>query len=97
MRRRLPLLLLLAIILAGGAPRAERAAHPRPGLSADEITYATAAVQLVDQRTYTQTHYPPGAPALFAVAYALGGRANTAQLVVRPANPCPHASRTLPL
>jgi hypothetical protein len=44
-------------------------------------------VQLVDRRTYTQTHYPPGAPALFAVAYALGGRANTAQLDIPAAYP----------
>lgn len=79
MARRAPLLLLLAIVVAGGALRAERAAHPRPGLYADETAYARAAVELAEG-TYTQTHYPPGTPALFAVAYALGGRADSPAL-----------------
>jgi len=74
MRRRAPLLLLLAIVVTGGALRAERAADPRAGLHADEVTYVRSAIELADRRTYSQTHYPPGAPALFALAYALGGK-----------------------
>ena len=72
--RRASLVLLAAITLAGGGLRAAQAVDPPPGLNADERAYVRAAVRLVDERRYVQTHYPPGTPGLFAVAYVLGGR-----------------------
>jgi 4-amino-4-deoxy-L-arabinose transferase-like glycosyltransferase len=71
------LVILLVIVTAGGAFRAWEAAHPYLARqSPDEVAYARLAVGLVDQQRYgdprlDSLHWPPGAPAMFALGYAL--------------------------
>lgn len=67
---------LAAVVLAGGGLRACNAATPTRGQSADERAYAKLALNLANQHDYGGTvgladplHWPPGAPALFAVAH----------------------------
>jgi hypothetical protein len=71
-------LVLLAVIVAlGGALRAWHAAHPTTLYqSADELSYGKLAIDLADNHDYGTSrsglqdplHWPPGAPALFALA-----------------------------
>ena len=72
-RPRAWLVLVVAIVLAGGALRAAQAAHPQPGLGPEERSYVGAAIRLADHGVYTDIHYPPAAAALFALAYRVGG------------------------
>lgn len=75
MRRRLPLLLLVPVLLGAFAFHAYRAAHPTTAYqSADERSYGKLAVNLAEQHHYGDRstkmrdplHWPPGAPMLFA-------------------------------
>ena len=71
------LVILLVLVTAGGALRAWEAAHPYlERQSPDEVAYARLAVGLVEQQRYgdprlDSLHWPPGAPAMFALGYAL--------------------------
>ena len=68
--------LLLALVVCGGALRGFAAASPRAKTSGDEIWYARIAVNLADRAAYgdASLHWPPGAPLLFAAAYKLSGK-----------------------
>lgn len=70
-------LALAVLLIAGGALRADRAAHPTTSYqSADERSYGYLAIQIAQHGTYGDRgdqvrkplHWPPGAPLLFAVA-----------------------------
>jgi hypothetical protein len=71
---------LLVITLAGGLLRFDAASEPGAYQSRDEIAYSMIARSIVDKGTYglyggskgqqDPIHWPPGAPALFALAYA---------------------------
>jgi 4-amino-4-deoxy-L-arabinose transferase-like glycosyltransferase len=68
--------LLLAIVAGGAAVRFHRADHPDPPRSADERAYLALAHDLVETGDYggpasgmdDPLHWPPAAPALFALA-----------------------------
>ena len=82
MRRRLPFILLAAVLALSFGLNARVAANPRTDYqSADERSYGKLAVDIADNQHYggAQTnmkeplHWPPGAPMLFAVGYKLFG------------------------
>src|ERR1700741_2173665 len=66
------------VLIAGGAFRADRAAHHGAFLSTDERAYAVLGIAL-SHGHYTPPnmndplHWPPGTPLLFAVARTLTG------------------------
>ena len=75
--RRLPLILIAAIVVLSFGLNARMAANPRSGYqSADERSYGRLALNLAEHHSYgdrtrsvTDTlHWPPGAPFLFAAA-----------------------------
>lgn len=72
---------LLLVIVAGGALRFNAAASPTEYQSRDERSYAILAKFLIDNRQYGDNvmkdpvHWVPGAPLLFAAAYAVDRRA----------------------
>ena len=82
MRRRLPFILLAAVLLLSFGLNARMAANPRTDYqSADERSYGKLAVDIADNRHYGSPstnmreplHWPPGAPMLFAAGYELFG------------------------
>jgi 4-amino-4-deoxy-L-arabinose transferase-like glycosyltransferase len=86
--RRAILLALAVITLAGFALRAHQAANPTTSYqSADERSYGRLAYDLAHRGTYgsgasalkAPLHWPPGAPALFAVAWKLDPDPSTAR------------------
>jgi 4-amino-4-deoxy-L-arabinose transferase-like glycosyltransferase len=81
-RRRLPLLLLLPVVVGAFAFHAYRAEHPTTGYqSADERSYGKLAINIAEQHHYGDPstgmrdplHWPPGAPMLFAAGHAAFG------------------------
>lgn len=68
---------LALLTIAGGALRAHAAVRPSPYQSADERAYTKLARAIATRGEYETrgmddpVHWPPGAPALFAAAYAL--------------------------
>jgi 4-amino-4-deoxy-L-arabinose transferase-like glycosyltransferase len=78
-RRWAAIVLLVAIVLAGGALRFQAAARHRATLSADEIAYSHLADHLLAQHQWGSPHqtdpfrWAPGTPVLFAAAGLLGG------------------------
>ena len=73
-------LALAVLLIAGGALRADRAAHPTTTYqSADERSYGYLALRIADHGTYGDhsdklrkpLHWPPGAPFMFAVAHRI--------------------------
>jgi hypothetical protein len=72
---------LLVVTLLGGALRFDAASDPSAYQSRDEVAYAMIARSIIDKGTYglyggsgaqqNPIHWPPGAPALFTLAYAL--------------------------
>jgi 4-amino-4-deoxy-L-arabinose transferase-like glycosyltransferase len=79
-RRRLPFILLAAVLALTFGLNARVAANPHSDYqSADERSYGRLAVDLVDSHKYgargmrEPLHWPPGAPVLFAVGYKLFG------------------------
>jgi len=84
-RRRLPFILLAAVIALSFGLNARVAANPRSAYqSADERSYGKLAVDIADNQRYggastkmrEPLHWPPGAPVLFAVGYKLFGSAH---------------------
>ena len=82
MRRRLPFILLAAVLALSFGLNARMAANPRTAYqSADERAYGKLAVDIADNRHYggrstkmtEPLHWPPGAPMLFAAGYKLFG------------------------
>jgi 4-amino-4-deoxy-L-arabinose transferase-like glycosyltransferase len=82
LRRRLPLILLAAVLALSFGLNARMAANPRTDYqSADERSYGKLAVDIADNRKYGSRatnmreplHWPPGAPFMFAAAYKLFG------------------------
>jgi hypothetical protein len=80
--RRLPLLILTAVLLLSAGLHAHRAMNPTSSYqSADERSYGKLAVSLANVRQYgppstgmrDPLHWPPGAPAMFAAAHAAFG------------------------
>jgi hypothetical protein len=80
------LALLLVVTLAGGALRLAAASDPSEYQSRDEVAYAMIARAIVDKGTYglyggdaqeDPVHWPPGAPAMFALAYLLDREPST--------------------
>ncbi len=67
-------LVLLAIVLVGGALRAVEAAEPTRRQSSDESGYVKAATLFAETGNYPRrsVHWPPGAPMMFALAHAIG-------------------------
>lgn len=71
---RLVLVLLVLVTVAGAGLRIAAAADPSGYQSADEQAYAKLARSLAERGSYSPAglndpvHWPPGAPALFAVA-----------------------------
>jgi dolichyl-phosphate-mannose-protein mannosyltransferase len=71
--------LLALILVVGGALRAQQAIHGSGYQSADEKSYAKLAIDIADHGHYGDAttnmseplHWPPGAPALFALAYKI--------------------------
>ncbi|MDP8943762.1 MAG: glycosyltransferase family 39 protein, partial [Actinomycetota bacterium] len=72
--------LLALVVIAGGAWRGYHAANPNPHRSGDEHAYVEIALRLAEDGTYRAAndpdrfgdrafHWPPGAPALFAIAH----------------------------
>jgi 4-amino-4-deoxy-L-arabinose transferase-like glycosyltransferase len=81
-RRRLPFILLAAVLALSFGLNARMAANPRSAYqSADERSYGKLAVDIADRHHYGGSatgmreplHWPPGAPVLFAVGYKLFG------------------------
>ena len=81
-RRRLPFILLFAVLALSFGLNARMAANPRNDYqSADERSYGKLAVGIADYHRYGTSpkqmreplHWPPGAPVLFAVGYKLFG------------------------
>jgi 4-amino-4-deoxy-L-arabinose transferase-like glycosyltransferase len=78
-RATIVLVALAAIVAGGAALRFDRAAHPQPANSADERAYLTLARDIARTGNYggpgtemdDPLHWPPGAPALFALAQEL--------------------------
>ena len=68
-----PVLVVLAVlVLLGGGLRAAKAASPDLGNpSTDEIAYADIARSLAHGQYHASLHWPPGAPAMFAVGQKL--------------------------
>ena len=68
---------LLLVVVAGGALRFNAAASPTQYQSKDERSYAILAKYLIDNKQYGDdfmsdaVHWVPGAPIMFAAAYAL--------------------------
>ena len=88
MKRRLPFILLAAVLLLSFGLNARMAANPRDDYqSADERSYGKLAVDIADNRHYGSPstnmreplHWPPGAPMLFAVGYKLFGSESDAK------------------
>ena len=88
LRRRLPFILLAAVLALSFGLNARMAANPRSAYqSADERSYGKLAVDIADNHHYGGSstgmreplHWPPGAPVLFAVGYKLFGNAQDAQ------------------
>jgi 4-amino-4-deoxy-L-arabinose transferase-like glycosyltransferase len=82
LRRRLPFILLAAVLALSFGLNARVAANPRSAYqSADERSYGKLAVDIADNQHYGGTstgmreplHWPPGAPLLFAAGYKLTG------------------------
>jgi 4-amino-4-deoxy-L-arabinose transferase-like glycosyltransferase len=82
LRRRLPYILLAAVLLLSFGLNARMAADPRNDYqSADERSYGKLAVDIADNHKYggrstnmrEPLHWPPGAPFLFAAGYKLFG------------------------
>ena len=82
MRRRLPFLLLLGVVLGSFAFHAHRAEHPTTSYqSADERSYGKLAVNIAELAHYGDSstnmrdplHWPPGTPVLFAAGHLLFG------------------------
>lgn len=80
--RRLPILLLAAVLVASLALNAHRATNPTSGYqSADERSYGKLAIDIAENGTYGSRatrmteplHWPPGAPLLFAAGHVLFG------------------------
>lgn len=78
--RRLPVLLLAAVLLVSAGLHAHRASNPTTSYqSADERSYGKLAVTLAEEHHYGDAqmrdplHWPPGAPFLFGAAHALAG------------------------
>ena len=78
MRRRLPYILLAAVLLLSFSLNARMAANPRDDYqSADERAYGKLALDIADNHHYGSPstkmreplHWPPGAPMLFAAGY----------------------------
>ena len=73
------LALLALILVVGGALRAQQAIHGSGYQSADEKSYAKLAIDIAKHGNYGDAttnmsqplHWPPGAPALFALAYKI--------------------------
>jgi Dolichyl-phosphate-mannose-protein mannosyltransferase len=71
--------LLALILVVGGALRAQQAIHGSGYQSADEKSYAKLAIDIAEHGHYGDSttnmseplHWPPGAPALFALAYKI--------------------------
>jgi 4-amino-4-deoxy-L-arabinose transferase-like glycosyltransferase len=87
-RPRLPVLLLAALLLLSFGLNARVAAHPRSAYqSADERAYGKLAIDIADNHQYGSRsthmneplHWPPGAPALFALGHAVFPGANDAR------------------
>jgi hypothetical protein len=80
-RPRRPLAVLVLVLLAGAGLRAQAAVEHGRFLSTDERAYAKLAVGLSSGAGYTAPrmedplHWPPGTPALFAVARQVTGAA----------------------
>ena len=94
MRRRLPFLLLVPVLVAGFAFHAYRAEHPTTHYqSADERSYGKLAVNLATSGHYGDPasgmrdplHWPPGAPVLFAVGQRLFPSASAVRTFDLPA------------
>ena len=88
MQRRLPFILLAAILVLSFGLNARMAADPRDDYqSADERSYGKLAVDIADNHHYGSPstkmreplHWPPGAPLVFAAGYELFGSAQDAQ------------------
>jgi 4-amino-4-deoxy-L-arabinose transferase-like glycosyltransferase len=93
-RRRLPFLLLVPVLVAGFAFHAYRAEHPTTHYqSADERSYGKLAVNLATSGHYGDPasgmrdplHWPPGAPVLFAVGQRLFPSASAVRTFDLPA------------
>jgi 4-amino-4-deoxy-L-arabinose transferase-like glycosyltransferase len=87
-RRRLPFILLAAVLALSFGLNARMAANPRSAYqSADERSYGKLAVDIADRHHYGGSatgmreplHWPPGAPMLFAAGYKLFGSAADAK------------------
>lgn len=84
------LALLVAVTAVGGVRRFDRAAHHAPARSADEKAYLSLAVQIARHASYGSAfgkmqdpvHWPPGTPALFALAERAGGSGGAAPQAV---------------
>ena len=76
-----PLVVLFVVLLAGAGLRAQAAVEHGRFLSTDERAYAKLAVGLASGAGYNAPrmedplHWPPGTPALFAVARQVTGAA----------------------
>jgi 4-amino-4-deoxy-L-arabinose transferase-like glycosyltransferase len=93
-RRRLPYLLLAAVLLGSFAVHASFATHPTTGYqSADERSYGKLAINVADQGHYGDRsthmrdplHWPPGAPLLFAAGHRLFPSVGSAETYDIPA------------
>ena len=79
---------LWALVGAGGALRAAAAVDHSRHLSADERAYSLLASDLAHHARYGGPglagafHWPPGAPALFALAHLVSASPRAAQVVV---------------
>ena len=95
------LALLAVITVAGGVLRAEAASSPSRYQSVDERAYARLARNLArdgiygDRAMRDPVHWPPGAPAVFAVAHDLRPRATHGRWDVPSAYPVQAALGTL--
>ncbi len=88
MRRRLPHILLAAVLVLSFGLNARMAANPRSAYqSADERSYGKLAIDIADRHHYGGSatkmkeplHWPPGAPVLFAIGHKLFPGANDAK------------------
>jgi len=88
-------LALAVLLIAGGALRADRAAHPTTSYqSADERSYGYLALQIADHGTYgdpkdqlkNPLHWPPGAPYLFSLAHRIAPEKASAKTYDIPAS-----------
>lgn len=94
-RRRLPLLLMLPVLIGTFAFHAYAAAHPTSAYqSSDERSYGMLAIDLAEHGTYgapettrmsAPLHWPPAAPAVFSVGQRLFGDADSTRTYEIPA------------